>query len=190
MSYYILPKNMNHINLNPQSSHLICNPYISYSLLKYYLEIKEQINDMFTNNGDLSDNCFENVIKIINPCEFIFSKVPGSKFSVSKLKPKTNTFYDLLEIASNLSIFEQLKNDHSNNFLHITPNYNDSIECFEIFREDYQDNHMFFNDIPIGIENVLFDFKFDFIFYETDSCNYFVTFIQSLLIILTQQKYI
>lgn len=189
MSYYILPKNINYINVNPQSSYDLCSPYVSYSMLNYYYETKQQINDMFSSDGDLSDNCFDKAAKIINPCEFIFSKVPGSKFSVSKLKPKTNIFYDLLEISSNLNIFEQIKNDYSNNFLHITPNYNDSIECFEIFREDYRDNHIFLNNIPLGVESDLFNTKFDFIFYETDSSNYFTTFIQSLLIILSQQKY-
>ena len=35
-----------------------------------------------------------------NHYEYIFSKVPGSKFSVSKLKPKSSIFYDILEIIS------------------------------------------------------------------------------------------
>ena len=106
MSYYILPKNINTINLNPKISNELCRPYLSYSLINYYNELKTQIIEMFNDDIDLSDNCYEEAIRIINPYEFIFSKVPGSKFSVSKLKPKNNIFYDLLEIYTNLNIFE------------------------------------------------------------------------------------
>ena len=49
------------------------------------------------------------MIKIINPYEFIFSKVPYSKFSVSKLKPKSNLFYEFLEITSTLNVFDSYK---------------------------------------------------------------------------------
>ena len=100
MSYYILPKNINTVNVNPISSINECKPYISFSLLNYYLEIKKQIIEMFQFDNDLSDNTFDEAIRIINPYEFIFSKVPGSKFSVSKLKPNSNLFYDLFEILN------------------------------------------------------------------------------------------
>ena len=109
MSYYILPKNIHNINVNPQYSNELCRPCISYSLLNYYHEVKIQIDNMFVDDSDLSDNSFEDAIKIINPYEFIFSKVPGSRFSVSKLKPKNNIFYDLLEIYNNLNILDVFK---------------------------------------------------------------------------------
>lgn len=75
MSYYILPKNINIINVNPQYSQEKCLPYISNSLLNYYIQTKKQIIKMFNNDSDLSNNTFEQAIKIINPYEFIFSKV-------------------------------------------------------------------------------------------------------------------
>ena len=90
MSYYILPKNINLVNVNPVISLEKCKPYLSHTVLNYYLEIKKQIIEMFTFDVDLSDNTFDDAIRIINPYEFIFSKVPGSKFSVSKLKPNTD----------------------------------------------------------------------------------------------------
>ena len=115
MSYYILPKNNNIININPCNSINICEPYISYSLYNYYNEIIDQINNIILNvNIDLSFNTYEEIIKIVNPYEYIFSKVPGSKFSVSKLKPKTNLFYDFLEIIITLNIFDNLKNKSIN----------------------------------------------------------------------------
>ena len=152
MSYYILPKNINDINVNPQYSNELSSPYVSYSLLNYYDEVKQQIDDMFINDCDLSDNCFSDAIKVINPYEFIFSTVPGSKFSVSKLKAKNNIFYDLLEIYSNLCIFDTFKELNAINVLHISPNYIDVIECFEMFREGLPDIHYSSNSINIDNE--------------------------------------
>jgi len=185
MSYYILPKNINVINVNPQYSDEITKPYVSSSLLNYYCQIKKQIIDMFSNDTDISNNTFDDAIKIINPCEFIFSKVPGSKFSVSKLRPQTNLFYDLLEISNSLNIFDLFKTSEII-FLHISPNNIDSLECFEQLREDFSDNHILFNNI--NIDNELSECKFDFIFYETDLSNYFYSLIQIVIFILKNQN--
>ncbi len=187
MSYYILPKNINNINVNPEYSHELSIPYVSYSLLNYYNEVKQQIDEMFVNDCDISDNCFDDAIKIINPYEFIFSTVPGSKFSVSKLKAKNNIFYDLLEIYSNLGIFETFKELNVINVLHISPNYIDAIECFEIFREGLADIHYSCNSIDI--DNELNGTKMDFIFYEINISNYFVSLIQAIIIILRNQNH-
>jgi len=191
MSYYILPKNINNIIVNPQYSNDICRPYISFSLLNYYCQIKEQIVHMFSNENDKSNetensnNTYDDAIKIINPYEFIFSKVPGSNYSVSKLKPRTNLFYDLFEISNNLNIFESFKQSPIN-LLHITKNHNDSIECFEQLREGIEDNQILYDNIDIDTQ--LESIKFDVIFYETDTTNYFYSIIQIVLIILKSQN--
>lgn len=184
MSYYTLPKNINIINVNPKCSDQVCSPYISLSLLNYYEQIKSQI--VYDNsNDDISNNYFEDVIKIVNPYEFIFSKVPGSKFSVSKLKPTTNLFYDLLEIYNNLIIFDSF-NSLSIRSLHISPNYNDSVDCYEMFRENSNDETVY---APyIRIDNDLSSEKFEYIFYETNKNNYFYSLVEILLIILKNQK--
>lgn len=184
MSYYILPKNINTINVNPKCSEHKCLPYISSSLLNYYEQIRYQIiND--NNYNDTSNNFFNDVIKIVNPYEFIFSKVPGSKYSVSKLKPTTNLFYDLLEIYNNLDIFDNF-NKNSIKSLHISPNYNDSLECLEMKRENSSDEYI---SAPL-IDSELIQSKFDYIFLETESNNnYFYSLINCLLVILKNQKY-
>jgi len=144
MSYYILPKNNNYININPiLTDDSLNKPYISHSLYNYYNESRQQIVECI-NDNDLSFNTYEEIIKIVNPYEYIFSKVPGSKFSVSKLKPKTNLFYDFLEVSTSLNVFEGFKNKKINS-LHITKNHIDSIECFEMLRENFTDN-IFFSD--------------------------------------------
>lgn len=186
MSYYILPKNINKINVNPKSSEELCSHYISHSLVTYYQQVKQQIIDMFIKDPDLSNNTFDCACKLINPYEFIFSKVPGSKFSVSKLKPKNNIFYDLFEISNNLNIFDSFNIDMPLNFLHITPNYQDSIECFEMFRDNYPDNHLYYQDFSID-DNLFNESKFNFLFYETDVSNYFISLIKVIIIILRNQ---
>lgn len=191
MSYYILPKNINTINVNPKSSYELCNPYISHSLINYYHSTKEQIINVLSKNinddNDSSNNSFCSVCKLINPYEFVFSKVPGSKYSVSKLKPKTSMFYDLLEISSNLNIFDSFNSSEPIKFLHISPNYVDSIECFEMFRDNYPDQHLYFESFDID-NNVSNNIDFDFLFYETDPSNYYTSFIQSVIAILRNQN--
>lgn len=180
MSYYILPKNINIINLNPKCSNDLPSIYISHSLIQYYESLKQQIIDIFSDNESCS---FEHICKLANPYEFIFSQVPGSKFSVSKLKSKNNLFYDLLEITNNLNLFSFVDPLNCLHFLHFTPNYEDSIECFEMFRENCHDNHVFLNKFN---EN---DYtKFDFLFCEMSSGNCFISLVQIIATILKNQK--
>lgn len=189
MSYYILQKNINTINVNPISSSNQCRPCISYSFFKYYLEIKKQIIEMFTFDVDVSDNTFEEAIRIINPYEFIFSKVPGSKFSVSKLKPNSNLFYDLFEIINNLNLFDNLKSA-SIKSLHISPNSSDSVDCYEMFREGFSDDIIKFSHIDI--DNTFSESMFEYIFFETNNVNereYIISLLNIIIIILRNQKY-
>ena len=191
MSYYILPKNNNNININPVLSEVsFYKPYISHSLYNYYNESREQIVDICIKDTDVSLNTYEEIIKIVNPYEYIFSKVPGSKFSVSKLKPKTNLFYDFLEVSTTLNVFDGFKNRNINS-LHITKNHIDSIECFEMLRENYADNICYSDNMNDEYIKTLNDTKFDFLFFETkNECinSYITSFIECLTIILRHQN--
>jgi len=186
MSYYVLPKNINKINVKPNSSEDIYKPCITLSLLNYYNQIKKQIIDFFINDYDLSYNSFDEAIKLVNPYEFLFTKVPGSKFSVSKLKPKTNIFYDLIEIFNNHNIFYFIKKVNPIKIIHISPNFEDSIECFELYIEEYNDSHICIENMDIN-NDILKEIKAEFIFYETSSDNYIYSCVQALIIILKNQ---
>ena len=100
MSYYLLPKIYNFLNVNPKDDTNECEIYSSYSLYNFYNNTKKQIDMLCSKENDPSFTSYDELIKIVHPYEYIFFKVPGSKFSVSKLKPQTNVFYDLLEILS------------------------------------------------------------------------------------------
>jgi hypothetical protein len=125
------------------------------------------------------------IIKIVNPTEYIFSKVPGSKFSVSKLKPNTNIFYEYLEITSTLNIFEPFKNK-SIKSLHISSICDDSIECIEMIRDNYTNDTFFsFEEINDETYKSIITEKFDFMFFDKkhDNLNSYV--INCIKIIMT-----
>jgi hypothetical protein len=137
---------------------------------------------MCLTSNDLSFNTYEDIVKIINPYEYIFSKVPGSKFSVSKLKCKTNIFYDFLEIAFSTSILDTFKNKNIRS-LNISHNLNDIVDCFDILREGFTDNLIKYN--IINYENIdgLKEHTFDFLFFEADKENV-NNYILNLMLIL------
>lgn len=171
MSYYILPKTNNHIQIHPTYDKQKIEPQISHSLYIFFNEMKQQILNMCLYDQDTSFNTFDEIIKIINPYEYIFSRVPGSKFSVSKLKPNTNIFYDFLEIANTLNIFETYKNQ-SIKSLHISYNYSDTVDCIEMIREDYIEDVVYCVDsLNEETSNTINDVKMDFIFYEVTHQN-------------------
>lgn len=191
MSYYILPKNNTNVCVNPISSEQnLYKPYISCTLYNYYNEIREQIINILLNCNDLSYNTFDEIIKIVNPYEYIFSKVPGSKFSVSKLKPKTNLFYDFLEVSSCLNIFEKFASKKIQ-ALHVTNNSSDTIECFEMLREGFFDDITYYDKLNDDAFKSIGDNKFDFLFFETnETCinKYIYNVMQFAITILRNQN--
>jgi hypothetical protein len=191
MSYYIIPKINNIINVNPKKNdNENIKPYISHSLFNYYNQLCEQIKYIYS-NINCEDKNYDEIIKVVNPYEYIFSKVPGSKYSVSKLKPNTNLFYDFLEVSKTLNVFEPYKNKVIKT-LHLTYNNNDSIECFEMIREPYTDEIFYYDEINDDVINKISENKFDFLFFEANSNNYnsyIISLIQYVMVILRNQSY-
>jgi hypothetical protein len=64
--------------------------YISNSLFDFLSRFKEQI--------ELSAEAWDTIKKYTNPYEFIHTIIPGSKLSVSKLKPLSRSFYKMIEL--------------------------------------------------------------------------------------------
>jgi hypothetical protein len=203
MSYYILPKiNNENIEIQPIDSNNTCELYISHSLFNYYIQsvneidksvkpiikVNTELNDTVNlNKSDLLLHNYDNIYGLVNPYEFIFSKVPGSKYSVSKLKPITGLFYDFLEIISTLDIFDQFKHITSIETLHITDNYNDINDCLEMLRENFNDKLVFFNKVTDENIKLINDKKFHFLFLETknnDLNSYFISLMEYVAIIL------
>jgi 23S rRNA U2552 (ribose-2'-O)-methylase RlmE/FtsJ len=68
----------------------VINTYISNSLFYFLSRFKEQI--------ELSAEAWDTIKKYTNPYEFIHTIIPGSKLSVSKMKPLSRSFYKMIEL--------------------------------------------------------------------------------------------
>ena len=191
MSYYLLPKNNNNINITPNTESTDIKSYTSHSLYNFYNEIKKQF-DFFvqTDNSSIKFKC---LLKIMNPYEYIFSKVPGNKYSVSKLNPKSNLFYDLLEIINTLNLLDYFLNKTIKS-LHISENYIDSNQCIDFLRENQKNESINFENINAEIYNTINDKRYDFIFYEIKNIyfenlnDYILNLTQVLMILLKYQS--
>ena len=184
MSYYILPKINSQVLVSPKQIRASeFKPYVSYSLIHYIKSIKEQIDNILNNVNNIS---FYELVTIINPCEYIFSKIPGSKYSVSKLKPESNIFYEILEICVSLNVFDSYNSSISS--LHITESSVDTIECFEMLRENFDDKITAYKNF----DNINNDNQYDFLLFEEQSLLfihfYFVYLANCLSTIFKSQK--
>jgi len=191
MNYYTLPKINNKINLKPTISDSIINPYISQTLLNYHDEIKDEVNQLYFYNKNYNIS-YEDIIKIVNPYEYIFSRVPGSNYSVSKLKTKSNMFYELFEIIQTIDLLESFKFDIMNSLI-VGDNYEDSLECLEMLRENYNIDKFFcFHEYNSKLHNCIEKNKFNFVIYELNNCNNInqsvINLLELLIIIFTQLK--
>lgn len=187
MNYYILPKFNNKIRLLPKINENNLEPYISQTLLLYFNKIIEEINTL----NIASEKCSE-VFKIVNPYQYIFSKVPGTNFSVSKIKTKSMMFYELYEIFQTINLLDSFKFDIMNSLI-VGTNYEDSLECLEMLRENYNIDKFFcFYEYNSKLHNCIEKNKFNFVIYELnihDNINlYVINLIELLIIIFNQLK--
>jgi 23S rRNA U2552 (ribose-2'-O)-methylase RlmE/FtsJ len=108
MSYYTMPQ----VPFN-DSVYKLINPFftnisnnstenkkvrINHSLYDFLAEIKCDIDSVQTE--------WDNIKKYTNQYEFIHTNVPGSKYSVSKLKPLSRSYYKMIEICKLLNIVD------------------------------------------------------------------------------------
>jgi hypothetical protein len=143
MNYYILPKNhLNiHIFLSLSSEKII--PYISYSLIHYLndvynnmLKLEERLNN---NSNEPTTITIEYINKIVNPFEFIHTNVPGTVISVSKVKPESSFFFDLMEIFQICNINDILAVKNKITVANFTSNYSSSHYLLNMLREENED---------------------------------------------------
>jgi hypothetical protein len=182
MNYYILPKNQINpiINLTYTEKQLLI-PYNSKSIIYFLNNISNQLTIMNQNqNLVINENSIEYTInligKVVNTYEFIFSNVPGYSLSVSKVKPDSNIFFELLELFQVCNINENFKKKQMIN-LHVSPNANSSIYFLNILREDSNDINLNENIITlyerfIKNPNNISIIKYDFLFFECNKNDY------------------
>ena len=111
MNYYIIPTNHINVNINMQLTNAVLEPQISYSLIFYMNHIYEQLIQLQDTKDEMVTINFVN--KIVNPFEFIYTNVPGSTISVSKVKPDDIIFFELMEIFQVFNISDELSFNHT-----------------------------------------------------------------------------
>lgn len=197
MNYYIIPKNSFNIKLNIQFTCNKIEPYISYSLIFYMNDIYTQIFNLQENNDGDENITIDYVNKIVNPFEFIHSNVPGTVISVSKVKPDSIIFFELMELFQVFNINDVLSLKSKINIAHLTHNYTSTNYLLNMLREENDDNIIseefnYNNLYKLFITNV-YNYKLDLIICEfypeeyNDTKKYINNMVLILLIIIKYQ---
>ena len=133
MSYFLLPN----VNYNIESINITYNsenkPAISKSLNNYLNNSKQQIDDNYNN--------WDYIKKYTNPYEFIHTNIPGSKYSISKLKPLSRSYYKMIEISKLLHIFENYNTSNITTF-HLAEGPGGFIEAIANMRSNLNDKYI------------------------------------------------
>jgi hypothetical protein len=87
-----------------------------------------------------SEVTLEYINKIVNPFEFIHTNVPGSVISVSKVKPESSIFFELMEVFQLLNMNDTFSLKNKINIAHLTPNNASTNYLLNMIREDKDDN--------------------------------------------------
>jgi len=197
MNYYILPKNNNKPHIFPcftNKNNLV--PHISHSLIIYLNKANENFINICNTIKDSKD--VDLINKMINTYEFIFTNVPNSLLSVSKMKPDSNLFYELMEIFVICNIQDFFESKSTIHTCHFSPHFNSSIYLLNMIRETQDDfnigKNFEINEINEFIKSSDYLLKFDFLFFEFKNSDYknnniyFKNIILSLIMILQTQN--
>ena len=132
MSYYILPEIYN----KTLTIELECienkDIYVSKTLHFYLNNIKKQI--------DQNNDSWDFIKKYTNPYEFIHTMVPNLKYSVSKIKPLSRSFYKMIEMTNIFHLLNDFANTNINTF-HLAEGPGGFIEATAFLRKNFFDNY-------------------------------------------------
>ena len=197
MNYYIIPKNNFNIRFKLNYVNEEIEQYISHSLIYYLNKIHNQL--LVIKNDINNKNTIEYIYKIINPLEYINTNVPSSNISVSKVKPESNIFFELLEIFQICNVKEYFL-DSAVNIAHLTHNFQSTNYLLNMQREyhdqldytinqefDYQQIHSMFinNQIDKKLDLIIIEFKEEI---YSDVEKYIKNMILVLHLIIKQQS--
>jgi len=182
MNYYILPKNNLKIDIFLFLNSDQVKPFISYSLIYHLndiyanlLKLEYQIDSdkkLIVETTYTTSVSLDYINKIVNPFEFIHTNVPGTILSVSKVKPESSLFFDLMEIFQICNITEFLSDISKITIANFTPNFSSTNYLLNMLREENEDitiNEVFDfnilcekyikNTVTIKMDLMIFEFK-------------------------------
>ena len=134
MSYFILPR----VNYDVKADNLKINfdkeikTYTNKSLSVYLKKVKEQIEPYSSK--------WDNVKKYTNPYEYIHTSCPGYKFSVSRIKPLSRSFFKLIEIYNTFKLGDIYSRENNINTFHLAEGPGGFIEAMIFLRNNSKDN--------------------------------------------------
>lgn len=164
MSYYLLPSKNTFIELDFIFEESDCTNvcYISPSLEYYNTLMNNQIKETLEEKEIIETGyAFDFFQKTVNPYEYIFTKVPGTKFSVGKMKPFSGIFYTFLEMIHILNLFDAF--NHRKIRTAISGSNGSAMnECIDILRENYIDIHL-------ELESISESHSVDFFYFEVEN---------------------
>lgn len=151
MNYHIIPTNNFKIKINIQLDNEI-KPIISRGLIFFMEDMRNQICNLQEYYGKKNEDVsIEYINQIINPFEFLHSSVPGSTVSVSKVKPESTIFFELMEIFQTFNINDHFSSTQKINICNLTHNHSSTTYLLDMLREINEDNiissHFKFDDI-------------------------------------------
>ena len=134
MNYFLLPeinKNITTKNIELQYNNADeINIYLSKTLHTYLNNLKKEIDKYPTE--------WDNVKKYTNTYEFIHTNVPNYKYSISKLKPISRSFYKMVELCNIFNILDKYKFNNIKSF-HIAEGPGGFIEALNHMRNNDKD---------------------------------------------------
>ena len=132
MSYFLLPEIHHTIdNIDIQSNEKD-KLYVSLTLNSYLNNAKKQIDTNF--------DSWDFMKRYTNPYEFIHTTVPNTKYSVSKMKPLSRSFYKMVETVNMFRLFNEF-NDAPINTFHLAEGPGGFIEATQYLRKNNDDKY-------------------------------------------------
>ena len=107
--------------------------YISLSLAKCLDRMKEKISEYRVE--------WDTTKRITNPCEYVHTVVPGSKYSISRLKPVSRAFYKFVEVVTTTRVLRTLSSEKMRS-LHVAEGPGGFIEAISFLRANKEDNYV------------------------------------------------
>tara|TARA_B110000037_G_scaffold19722_2_gene21132 strand:+ start:1625 stop:2782 length:1158 start_codon:yes stop_codon:yes gene_type:complete len=132
MSYFLLPEihhNIDNIDIQSTEKDKL---YVSLTLNSYLNNAKKQIDNNF--------DSWDFMKRYTNPYEFIHTTVPNTKYSVSKMKPLSRSFYKMVETVNMFHLFSEFKDAPINTF-HLAEGPGGFIEATQHLRQNDSDKY-------------------------------------------------
>ena len=136
MSYFLLPTI--HYKIKPNNIKIKFDEKIEIKINKTLAEYLKRVKEQISSINIVTQ--WDNIKKYTNPYEYIHTPVPSYKFSVSRLKPLSRSFFKMIEIYNTFKLGDLYKIKAINTF-HLAEGPGGFIEAFVSLRKNKLDTY-------------------------------------------------